>query len=61
MSLEKERSFLRYLWWENVNLEKLDYDIDYDYKFDYKHDIDHEMCVYVFGGTSSTGYCNYAI
>ena len=40
---EKERSFLRYLWWEDVNLEKL---------------IDYEMCVHVFGGTSSPGCCN---
>ena len=44
--LEKERSFLRYLWWEDVNLEKL---------------IDYEMCVHVFGGTSSPGCCNYAL
>ena len=43
---EKERRFLRYLWWEDVNLEKL---------FDY------EMCVQVFGGTSSPGCCNYAL
>ena len=43
---EKERSFLRYLWWEDVNLEKL---------------IDYEMCVHVFGGTSSPGCCNYAL
>ena len=43
---EKERSFLRYLWWEDVNLEKL---------------IDYEMCVHVFGGTSSPGCCNYTL
>ena len=42
----KERRFLRYLWWEDVNLEKL---------FDY------ETCVHVFGGTSSPGCCNYAL
>ena len=34
---ENERSFLRYLWWEDVNLEKL---------------IDYKMCVHVFGRTS---------
>ena len=44
--LEKERSFLRYLWWEDVNLEKL---------------IDCEMCVHVFGGTSSPRCCSYAL
>ena len=43
---EKERSFLRYLWWEDVNLEKI---------------IGYEMCVHVFGGTSSPGYCNYVL
>ena len=42
---EKERSFLSYLWWEDVNLEKL---------------IDYEMCIHVFGGISSPGCCNYA-
>ena len=42
---EKERSFLRYLWLEDANLEKL---------------IDYEMCVHVFGGTPSPGCCNYA-
>ena len=34
---EKERSFLRCLWWEDVNLEKL---------------IDYEMCIHVFCGTT---------
>ena len=40
---EKERSFHRYLWLDDVNLEKLDYG----------------MCVHVFGGTSSPGCFNY--
>ena len=36
-----------YLWWENNSLKgKL---------------VDYEMCVHVFGGTSSTGCCNYAL
>ena len=43
--LEKERGFFRYLWWEAVNLEKLGY----------------EISVHVFGGTSSPGFCNYAL
>ena len=43
---EKERNFLRYLWWEDVNLEKL---------------IACEMCVHVFGGTSPPGCCNNAL
>ena len=43
---EKERSFLRYLWWEDVNLEKL---------------IHYEMYVHMFGGTLSPGYCNYTL
>ena len=43
---EKERRFLKYLWWEDVHLEKLS---------------DYEMCVHVFGGTSSPGCCNYAL
>ena len=42
---EKERSFLWYLW-EDVDLQKL---------------TDYEMCVHVFGGTSSLGCCNYAL
>ena len=42
----KKRSFLRYLWWEDVNLEKL---------------IDYEMCVHVLGGISFPGYCDYAL
>ena len=43
---EKERRRPKYLWWEDVNLEKL---------FDY------ERCVHVFGGTSPPGCCNYAL
>ena len=43
---EKERSFFRYLWWKDVNLQKL---------------IDYEMCVHVFGGISSSGCCNYIL
>ena len=43
---EKERSFIRYLWWEDVNLENF---------------IDYEMCVHVIGRTSSPGCCNYAL
>ena len=43
---EKERSFLRYLWWEDVNFEKR---------------INYVMCIHVFGGTSSPGCCNYAL
>ena len=35
---ETERSFIRYLWWKGVNLEKL---------------IDYEMCVHAFCGTYS--------
>ena len=42
---EKERSFLRYLWWEDVNLEKLYY----------------EMYVHMFSGTLTPGYCNYTL
>ena len=43
---EKEISFLGYLWWEDVNLEKI---------------IGYEMCVHIFGGTSSPRCCNYAL
>ena len=38
---DNQRDFLRYLWWENNNLED---DL-----------VDYEMCVHVFGGTSSPG------
>ena len=43
---EKEIIFIRYMWWEDVNLQKL---------------IDYEMCVHVFGGTSSSACGNYAL
>ena len=43
---EKERSFLGYLWWEDVNFQKF---------------IDYEMCVHVFGGTSSRRCGNYVL
>ena len=43
---EKVKCFLRYLWREDVNLEKI---------------IDYEMCLHVFGGTSSPVYCNHAL
>ena len=42
----EDRSFLRFLWWE-------DHDISGTAK-------DFEMCVHVFGGTSSPSCCNYA-
>ena len=44
---KEQRSILRFLWWEDSNLggDLLDY----------------EMCVHVFGGTSSPGCCNYAL
>ena len=42
----EDRSFLRFLWWEN-------HDISGTAK-------DFEMCVHVFGGTSSPSCCNYA-
>ena len=42
----EDRSLLRFLWWE-------DHDINGSAK-------DFEMCVLVFQGTSSPGYCNYA-
>ena len=44
---EEQRSFLRFLWWENADLSR-------------PHE-DHEMCVHLFGGTSSPGCSNYAI
>ena len=44
---KEQRSVLRFLWWEDSNLGG---DL-----------LDHEMCVHVFGGTSSPGYCNYAL
>ena len=46
--IPKEQSIvLRFLWWED---SKLGGDLP-----------DHEMCVHVFGGTSSPGCCNYAL
>ena len=43
----EDRSLLRFLWWE-------DHDINGSAK-------DFEICVYVFGGTSSPSCCNYAL
>ena len=43
----EDRSLLRFLWWE-------DHDINGSAK-------DFEMCVHVFGGTSSPSCCNYAL
>ena len=43
----KNRSVSRFLWWEDCNLGG--------------NLLDHEMCVHVFGGTSSPGCCNYAL
>ena len=44
---EKRRSFLRFLWWENSDINK--------------SIVDHEMCVHVFGGVSSPSCSNYAL
>ena len=44
---EKHRSFLRFLWWENSNINK--------------SIVDHEMCVHVFGSVSSPSCSNYAL
>ena len=44
---KEDRSLLRFLWWE-------DHDINGSAK-------DFEMCVHVFGGTSSPSCCNYAL
>ena len=43
---EKQRSFLRMLWWEG----NLDSEIE-----------DHEMCVHLFGAVSSPSSSNYAL
>ena len=44
---DSQRSFLRYLWWNNNDLNgKL---------------VDYEMGIHVFGGTSSSGYCKYVL
>ena len=44
---DSQRSFQRYLWWNNNDLNG-------------EH-VDYEMGVHVFGGTSSPGCCNYAL
>ena len=44
---EKHRSFLRFLWWEDSDINEIK--------------VDHEMCVHVFGGVSSLIYSNYAL
>ena len=44
---ERHRSLLRFLWWEDSDINK---DI-----------VDHEMCVHVFGGVSSPSCSNYAL
>ena len=44
---EKHQNFLRFLWWENNNL-----DCEPSY---------HQLCVNVFGGTSSPSCCNFAL
>ena len=44
---ERKTNYGLYLWWESNNLKgKL---------------VDYEMCMHVFGGTSSPGCCNYAL
>ena len=43
----KHQNFLRFLWWENNNLDC--------------EPSDHQMCVHVFGGTSSPSCCNFAL
>ena len=44
---EKHQNFLRFLRWENNNLDC--------------EPSDHQMCVHVFRGTSSPSYCNFAL
>ena len=44
---EKQRSFLRFLWWNEGNM---DFEI-----------ADHEMCIYFFGAISSPSSGNYAL
>ena len=44
---DNQRSFLRYLWWNNNDLNG---DL-----------VDYEIGLHVFGGTSSPGCCNYAL
>ena len=44
---EKHQNFLRFLWWENINLDC--------------KPSDHQMCVHVFGGTSWLSCCIFAL
>ena len=44
---EKHRSFLRFLWWEDSDINE--------------SIVDHEMCVHGFGGVSSPSSSNYAL
>ena len=44
---EKHQNVLRFLWWENNNLDC--------------EPSDHQMCVHVFGGTSSPSCSNFAL
>ena len=44
---DNQRSFLRYVWWNNNDLNG--------------ELADNEMQVHVFGGTSSSECCNYAL
>ena len=44
---DSHRSFMRYLWWNNNDLNG--------------ELVDYEMGVHVFGGTSYPGCCNYAL
>ena len=44
---EKHQNFLRFLWRENHNLDC--------------EPSEHQMCVQVFGGTSSPSCCNFAL
>ena len=43
----KQRSFLRFLWWSEDNLDS--------------GITDHEMCVHLFGAVSSPSSSNYAL
>lgn len=44
---ESQRSFFRFFWWEDGNLEK--------------EPTEYEMCVHLFGAVSSGGCANYAL
>ena len=44
---EKQRSFLRFLWWNEGNLDS--------------EITDHKMCAYLFGAVSSPSSSNYAL